>query len=66
MPRRRPAETAGAAGGVATILAAALGANTTTVAVIGAVAGALPGAVTWLVGHGGIRGVARAIWSGRR
>jgi hypothetical protein len=62
----RPAETTAAGGGLVAVVAAFLGAPVEAVAAIAAVAGLLPGAVTWLVNHGGIRGVARALWVGRR
>lgn len=61
----RPAETTGGLAGLATALAALLGADTLTVAVVGTAAGLLPAAVTLLVAHGGIRGVLRALWRGR-
>lgn len=63
--KTRPAETTGTFAGLATALAALLGADTTTVAVVGTAAGLLPAAVTLLVTHGGLRGVLRALWAGR-
>ncbi len=64
--RARPAETAGGLAGVATAVAALLGASTEAVAIVGTVAGFAPGLVTWLVGHGGVRGAVGALWRGRR
>lgn len=66
LPARRPAESTGALGAMVTVIAAAAGASTTLVAVLGAISAAAPAGVTWLVGHGGIRGVARALWGGQR
>lgn len=63
--RTRPAETTGGLAAIATAIAALAGASTTLVAVIGTAAGALPIAVTYLVNHGGISGVVRALWRGR-
>lgn len=62
----RPAETTGALAAAATALAALAGANTNTVAAIGTLAGLLPSLVTYLVANGGIRGLARRVWFGRR
>lgn len=64
-PRKRPAETTAAGGGIIAVLAASLGADAGTVAAIAAVFGVLPHLVTQVVAHGGIRGVCRALWSGR-
>lgn len=63
--KTRPAETTGGIGATATIIVAALGASKTAIAVIGAVAGALPAAVTFLVAHGGIAGLWRSLIHGR-
>lgn len=63
---RRPAETTAAGGGAIAVIAAALGADAQQVAAIAAVGGLLPAAVTWLVEHGGIRGLARRVWGGER
>lgn len=63
--RTRPAETTGVTAGLATAVAALAGASTTTVAIVGTIAGLLPAAVTLLVSNGGIRGVMRALWRGR-
>lgn len=65
MPKTRPAETTGGIFGAATLIAAALGASIEVVAAVGAAAGLLPAVVTYLVTHGGIRGVLRSIWRGR-
>lgn len=61
----RPAETTGGLAGLATAVAALLGASVETVAIVGTVAGLLPAAVTLLVAHGGVRGVLRGLWAGR-
>lgn len=63
-PTRRPAEAAGATGGVVAVVAAALGASTGVVAALAALAGALPAVVTFIVVRGGIRGVVRLLWRG--
>lgn len=63
--RSRPAETTGTLGAIATGIIALAGGSVELVAVVGIAAGALPAAVTFLVTHGGIRGVARALWRGR-
>ena len=63
--KSRPAETTGGLAGVACALAALLGADETTIAVVGTLAGLLPAAVTLLVAYGGVRGVLRALWRGR-
>lgn len=68
-PRSRPAETTGGIGAVATAIVALAGASPEVVGIVGTLAGLLPAVVTLLVTllvtHGGIRGVARAIWGGR-
>lgn len=61
---KRPAEKAGAGGVGVLATAAALGAGRTVVLVLGLVAGALPACVTYLLVHGGIRGVVRSLWRG--
>ncbi|EHN09196.1 hypothetical protein PAI11_40030 [Patulibacter medicamentivorans] len=63
--KRRPAETTAAGGGLLAVVAALLGLPVEVVAAIAAVGGALPGVVSWLVDHGGVRGVLRAVWAGR-
>jgi hypothetical protein len=63
-PTRRPAEAAGATGGVVAVVAAALGADTPVVAALAAAAGALPAIVTFIVTRGGIRGTVRLLWRG--
>lgn len=61
----RPAESVGAAGSVAALIAYIAGVNDpATIAYIAAGVGLLPAAVTTLVAHGGIVGVARSIWRG--
>lgn len=63
--RGRPAEVTGATGAVALLLAAVLGVESETVIVaLGVAAGLLPGLVTLLVAHGGVRGVLRLVWRG--
>lgn len=64
-PRTRPAEAVAGGGGLIVVIAALIGAPVEVVAAIAGIAGALPAIVTWLVNHGGIRGVFRAIWTGR-
>lgn len=64
-PRKRPAETTAVGGGIVAVLAASLGADAGTVGAIAAISGVLPSLVTFLVTHGGIRGVCRILWSGR-
>lgn len=64
MIRKRPAEASGGLGSAATALAYAAGADTQTVAVVGIVAGLLPGAVSFVVDHGGLRGIARRLLNG--
>jgi hypothetical protein len=61
----RPAEAAGAGGGLVAVVAAALGAGPTLVAVLAGVAGVLPGAVTFVVSHGGLKGTLALLWHGR-
>ncbi|MGE4425013.1 MAG: hypothetical protein AB7G37_01010 [Solirubrobacteraceae bacterium] len=63
--RTRPAETAGAAGGLVPIAAALLGADVETVAALAGAAALVPSIVTWVVDHGGLRGLARRIWAGK-
>lgn len=63
--KRRPAETTGGLVGVVTALAALLGADTQTVAILGTVAGLIPALVTLLVNNGGLRGVGRLLLRGR-
>lgn len=60
-----PARTSGVLGSVVVAVAYAAGADATTIATIGAAAGALPALVGWVIDQGGIRGVARAFWQGR-
>lgn len=64
-PRKRPAETSAVGGGIVAVLAASLGADAGLVAAIAALSGVLPALVTFLATHGGVRGVARSVWSGR-
>lgn len=65
MKRTRPAETAGGLVGVATAIVALAGGSLELVAVVGTAAGLVPSVVTFLVDHGGIRGVLRSLWAGR-
>lgn len=62
---KRPAEAVGSLAAAATAAAALLGADATVVAVVGTSAGVLPAVVTYLVSHGGARGVMRALWRGQ-
>lgn len=61
----RPAETGGGLAALATGIAAVAGASTTAVALAGVAAGLMPGTITWLVAHGGLRGACTALWRGR-
>jgi len=62
---KRPAEHAAAGGGLVAVLVASLGASASTVAAVAAVAGAFPHLVTYVLTHGGIKGVASSLWRGR-
>lgn len=63
---KRPAESAGATGGIALIIARVAGVKDPDVLVaLGALVGLIPSAVTLLVANGGVRGVARKLWRGR-
>jgi len=62
---KRPAEHAAVGGGLATVLAATLGADTGTVATVAALSSILPHAVTYILTHGGIKGVVSSLWRGR-
>jgi hypothetical protein len=62
-PTGRPAETAGAVVGTGGIVASIATHNWLALGV--ACAGYVPAAVTYLVAHGGVRGVFRSIWGGR-
>lgn len=63
----RPAETAGAAGAIAGLVARVSGVrDPDTLAYITAGVGLLPAVVTTLVNSGGIRGLARLLWQGRQ
>lgn len=63
----RPAETTSAAGAVAVLLAVILGLESVKlVAALTVVVGFIPALVTLLVVNGGIKGVLRMIWQGRR
>lgn len=65
--RGRPAETGGAAGAFALLLAAVAGVDDQTVIVaLGVAVGLLPAAITLLVSNGGLLGVANLILHGRR
>lgn len=61
--KARPAETAGAAVGTGGIIAALAEHNWLAFGL--ACAGYLPAVVTFLVTHGGVRGVARLVWKGK-
>jgi hypothetical protein len=63
IPKARPAETAGAVAGTGGILAALTAHNSLALAV--ACVGYIPAAVTFLVTHGGVRGVLSSLWKGR-
>ena len=63
--RRKPAETGGTLGAAAVAVAYAAGCSADTIAAVGIVAGLVPVAVTWVVDHGGVRGVARLVLDGR-
>ena len=63
-PTRRPAETAGAAGGLTGLIIAIAAGDPLAAAI--ATAGFLPAATTYLITHGGIRGLAQRIWTGRK
>ena len=60
--RRRPAESTAAAGGLAGLAVAITAGDSVTVAV--ALLGFLPACVTYIVGHGGIRGVVNIFLKG--
>lgn len=61
---KRPAEKTGAGGAGATLLVVALGGSARLVGVVGAVAALLPAAVTFLLVHGGLRGIWRSLMGG--
>jgi hypothetical protein len=62
----RPAETTAGAGSIALAVAYIAGVrDPETIAAVGVLIGLVPGAVTFLVDHGGIVGVAHAITKGR-
>lgn len=62
---RRPAEKAGAsAGGLVALVAALQGHD--LVAALAAASALVPSAVTYVLTHGGVRGIARGLWSGNR
>ena len=64
--RGRPAESTAGVGSIALLIAVLLGVDDpNTVAVMGAVVGLIPAAVTLLVSGGGIRGVFTSLWRGR-
>jgi hypothetical protein len=63
VPRKHPAETAGAATGLSGLVAA-LAAHNTLAAII-AGAAFVPAGVTWIVHHGGLKGAVYALWRGR-
>lgn len=59
----RPAETAGATVGFGGIVAGIAAHNPLAAAL--AASGLVPGAVTFVVAHGGVRGVLGALWRGQ-
>ena len=59
----RPAESAGAASAVVALAAAIAAGN--ELAAVAALVGLVPAAVTFAVNHGGVRGLARALWRGK-
>lgn len=61
--KARPAETAGALAGTGGVVAAIASHNWLAVGL--ACAGYVPAAATFLVAHGGVRGVVRSLWRGR-
>ena len=61
----RPAEKAGGLGALASAVSLAAGWPVEVVAACGIAAGLLPGLVTYIVDHGGLRGVIRSLWWGR-
>lgn len=62
---KRPAETSGAAGQVAVLIAYLLGLDETTALHLALALGFVPLLVTRLVDAGGIRGVVHKLWRGR-
>lgn len=62
---KRPAETTTAGGAVALLAALVLGLPAETAAAVGVALGFVPAVVTFIVNHGGIRGLARKLWQGR-
>lgn len=63
----RPTETIGGAlVALASLAAYKAGADEETTAVVGVLAGLIPAAVTGIVTRGGLRGLARTLWTGRR
>lgn len=64
---RRPAEATGVAGSLVALVAYAAGVDDPQVLVAAATTiGVLPAVVTLLVANGGVRGVARLLWTGRK
>jgi Na+(H+)/acetate symporter ActP len=61
--KARPAESVAGVGGLGGLIAA-LVADNQLAAILSAVVGFLPAVVTYLVAHGGIRGVLRTLWGG--
>lgn len=62
--KTRPAETAGVVAGTGGIVAAVIAHQWAAIAV--ACAGYVPAAVTFIVAHGGVRGVLQTIWKGSK
>lgn len=61
--KARPAEATGALAGTGGVVAAVAAHNWLAVGL--ACVGYVPAVVTFVVAHGGIRGVARTLWGGR-
>jgi hypothetical protein len=61
--KARPAESVAGISGIGGLIAAIVSDNELA-AVLSAVVGFLPAVVTYLVAHGGIRGLLRSLWSG--
>lgn len=62
----RPAETAGASGSLALIIARIAGIkDPDTLVAIGAAAGLVPALVTLIVANGGVKGALHRLWAGK-
>ncbi len=62
--KQNPAEYGGGFGALVTALGYAAGFSAGWIAVAGIAAGLAPAAVTYVVNHGGIKGVLSALWNG--